>query len=428
MLKNHYERFQMDVCTEKLDNGLTVHLIPKPGFKQVFSTFTTKYGSINRQFRVNSDSDITTVPDGIAHFLEHKMFEEEDGDVFTDFAVHGASANAFTSFDQTTYLFSCTDDVEQNTKTLLDFVQRPYFTTENVEKEKGIIGQEIRMYDDNPDWRGFFGLLRAMYENHPVRIDIAGTIDSIAKITKDMLYQCYKTFYHPSNMIYVAVGGFDPVRLLEVIKQNQAVKSFEKAPEIVLQYPEEPGTAHEPKTIIQLGVAQPRCLIGWKDATWGKASTDLLRQELLTGLILDTLFGRSSTLYDELIESQLIDQQFSWEYEISPAFGYSMVGGNTTDYDKLVAHIEQELSQVMQSGINLDDFERSRKKAIGRFMSGLDQTSYIGRSFTSYALKDADFFKTVDILESLKIEDANERLRQHFVPSQQSASIVTAKK
>jgi predicted Zn-dependent peptidase len=427
MLQNHYERFQMDVYSEKLDNGLTVHLIPKPGFGQVFSTFTTRYGSINRQFRVNRDPNTTTVPDGIAHFLEHKMFEEEHGDVFNDFAVHGASANAFTSFDQTTYLFSCTDNVRENTKTLLDFVQRPYFTDENVEKEKGIIGQEIRMYDDNPDWRGFFGLLRTMYENHPVRIDIAGTIDSISKITKDTLYHCYQTFYHPGNMIYVVTGGFDANELMEIIKQNQASKSFGPPPNIEQIYPAEPGKAYQAQNVVQLGVAQPRCLIGWKDSVWGKSGADLLHQELLTGLILDTIFGRSSTLYDELIESQLIDQQFSWEYEISEAFGYSMVGGNTTNPDKLVGRIVEELNKAVQNGLNENDFERSRKKAIGRFMSGLDQTSYIGRSFTSYALKGADFFKTVDILEKLTLEEAHERLREHFVPGQQSVSIVASK-
>jgi predicted Zn-dependent peptidase len=427
MVQNHYERFQMDVYSEKLDNGLTVYLIPKPGFGQVFSTFTTKYGSINRQFRVNHDANVTTVPDGIAHFLEHKMFEEEHGDVFNDFAVNGASANAFTSFDQTTYLFSCTDNVTENTKTLLDFVERPYFTVENVEKEKGIIGQEIRMYDDNPDWRGFFGLLRAMYENHPVRIDIAGTIESIAKITKDTLYHCYHTFYHPSNMIYVATGGFDPLQLMEVIKQNQAAKSFDKPPVIEHVYPVEAGKAFQSRSVVHLGVAQPRCLIGWKDSTWGKKGSNLLHQELLTGLILDTLFGRSSPLYDELIESQLIDQQFSWEYEISEAFGYSMVGGNTTNPDKLVARIEQELSKTLQNGIDETDFERSRKKAIGRFLSGLDQTTYIGRSFTSYALKDVDFFETVDILEKLTLKEAHDRFREHFVADQQSVSIVASK-
>lgn len=220
------------VYQAQLKNGLQVVLLPKPGFAQTFVTFSTHYGSIDRTFRVGQEKDYTVVPDGIAHFLEHKMFESEQGDVFPQFSRYGASANAFTTFDLTSYLFSCTDNLKENLNLLLDFVQDPYFTDTNVEKEKGIIGQEIQMYNDNPDARVFYDLLKALYQEHPVRIEIAGTIDSIAKITKDTLYECYNTFYHPGNMVLFAVGGFDPETVFEWISANQDKKSFDKIPTI----------------------------------------------------------------------------------------------------------------------------------------------------------------------------------------------------
>lgn len=422
-----YSRLREMMFTEQLDNGLCVFLFPKPGYQQVFATFSTHYGSIDSVFRLDGETDAIQVPDGIAHFLEHKMFESPDGDVFNDFAESGAAANAFTTFDQTTYLFSCTEHTMDNLRVLLDFVQEPYFTDENVEKEKGIIGQEIRMYDDNPEWRCFFGLLASLYENHPVRIDIAGTVDSIAKIDKETLYRCYRTFYHPSNMILCCVGGFDPKEMMEVIRQNQAGKSFNERPSIDRIYPEEPSAAGEPRRSAELSVSQPRCLIGWKDAETGLRGRALLEQEMLTGVILDVLFGRSSALYHQWIDEGLIDQQFTWEYEITPAYGYSLVGGNTPDPEKLIQSVNEAVDRAAEQGLSEEEFARGRKKAIGRFVGSLDSPNFIGRSFTAYYFKDADLFDTVQVLESLTLDQANRRLRAHFASSQQAMSIVTPK-
>ncbi|WP_317951263.1 EF-P 5-aminopentanol modification-associated protein YfmH, partial [Rossellomorea marisflavi] len=193
MKKITFDQLQENLYYEKMANGLDVYILPKEGFNKTYATFTTKYGSIDNHFAPLGEEELVKVPDGIAHFLEHKLFEKEDGDVFQQFSKQGASANAFTSFTRTAYLFSSTTNVERNLETLIDFVQDPYFTEKTVEKEKGIIGQEITMYDDNPDWRLYFGVIENMYKNHPVKIDIAGTIESITPITKDMLYQCYGT-------------------------------------------------------------------------------------------------------------------------------------------------------------------------------------------------------------------------------------------
>lgn len=412
--------------TDTLDNGLRVFLLPKAGFSQVYSTFTTNYGSIDRTFRLGSE-DFITVPDGIAHFLEHKMFESEEGDVFHDFAMHGASANAFTSFDLTTYLFSCTEDVLENTNILLDFVQHPYFTEETVEKEKGIIGQEIRMYDDNPEWRAFFGLLRAMYHEHPVRVDIAGTVESIAQITKDTLYKCYNTFYHPSNMIFFAAGGFDPEQMMTTIRENQGEKQFPAAESIERSFPEEQTRVYEKETVAHLGVSQPRALVGWKDKEVGLKGRDLLARELLTGVILDVLFGRSSDFYQRMIDEELIDGQFSWEYELTPTYGYSIVGGNTTDPTTLLARMDELVESACKSGLPDVEFERCRRKAIGRVMASMDSPSYLARSFTSYYLRGADLFESVELLESFTLEAANRRVQSHFQPEQRAVSLVLPK-
>lgn len=241
-----YPHLQETLYTEKMPGGLQVFILPKAGFKKTYATFTTRYGSVDNHFQVEGREEIR-VPDGIAHFLEHKMFEEPTGDIFSNFANKGASANAFTSFDRTTYLFTATEHIEDNLTTLIDFVQHPYFTDENVEKEKGIIGQEIQMYRDNPDWRSYYGLIEAMYSKHPIRIDIAGTVESISKITKGTLYECYNTFYHPSNMILFVVGGINPESIMELIRSNQAAKTFEPQGMIRRYFEQEPYEIQEKK-------------------------------------------------------------------------------------------------------------------------------------------------------------------------------------
>ncbi|WP_145614081.1 EF-P 5-aminopentanol modification-associated protein YfmH, partial [Bacillus licheniformis] len=228
-----FEQLKETLYYEKMPGGLDVYVLPKEGFNKTYAVFTTKYGSIDNQFVPLGKDEMVRVPDGIAHFLEHKLFEKEDGDVFQQFSRQGASANAFTSFTRTAYLFSSTSNVEENLETLVDFVQDPYFTEKTVEKEKGIIGQEINMYDDNPDWRLFFGLIENMYQEHPVRIDIAGTIESISHITKDLLYECYETFYHPSNMLLFVVGPVDPEAIIRQVRENQQKKPYTDQPEIV---------------------------------------------------------------------------------------------------------------------------------------------------------------------------------------------------
>jgi len=401
-----YKQIDEVLYYEKQDSGLDVYILPKKGFNKTFATFTTKYGSVDNWFIPLGKEDYTKVPDGIAHFLEHKMFEKEDGDVFQLFSKQGASANAFTSFTRTAYLFSCTSNFEKNLTTLINFVQEPYFTEATVEKEKGIIGQEINMYDDNPDWRLYFGTIANMFHNHPVKIDIAGTIESIDKITKDMLYECYNTFYHPSNMLLFIVGAVDPEQTMELIRNNQSSKSYKEAPEIKRKNDVEPKEVEKEKQVIRMNVSTPKVLVGLKAGNIQLTGAELLKNELTINLLLDILFGRSSEMYETLYSSGLIDSTFSYDYTQEQDFGFAMIGGDSSKPDELAEKIiNYLLEKKNQDGINEEILTRTKKKKIGGFLRSLNSPEYIANSFTRYAFYNTSLFEIVPILESITLQD-----------------------
>ncbi|GAM14985.1 EF-P 5-aminopentanol modification-associated protein YfmH [Mesobacillus selenatarsenatis] len=406
MEKITFEQLQEEMYYEKLNNGLDVYILPKKGFNKTYATFTTKYGSIDNHFLPPGKDDYVKVPDGIAHFLEHKLFEKEDGDVFQQFSKQGASANAFTSFTRTAYLFSSTSNVEKNLETLIDFVQEPYFTEKTVEKEKGIIGQEITMYDDNPDWRLYFGLIQNMYKNHPVSIDIAGTIESISDITKDMLYECYETFYHPSNMLLFVVGQVNPDEIMGLIKENQGKKEYKNQPEIKRVFDEEQAGVAEKKQVLKMNVQTSKCLVGIKAAAPTESGKEMLKKELSINVMLDILFGKSSENYTELYGSGLIDDTFSYDYTEEQGFGFAMVGGDTNEPDVLASKLETMLMDAKAGrGLTDDNLERTKKKKIGAFLRAVNSPEYIANQFTRYAFNDMDLFDVVPVLESLTLDD-----------------------
>ena len=401
-----YKQLDEVLYYEKQANGLDVYILPKKGFNKTFATFTTKYGSVDNWFIPIGKEEYEKVPDGIAHFLEHKMFEKEDGDVFQLFSKQGASSNAFTSFTRTAYLFSCTSNFEKNLTTLINFVQEPYFTEATVEKEKGIIGQEINMYDDNPDWRLYFGTIANMYHNHPVKIDIAGTIESIDKITKDMLYECYNTFYHPSNMLLFIVGAVDPEETMELIRNNQNSKSYAEASEIKRKNDPEPIEVEKDKKVIRMNVSTPKVLVGIKAGNSQLTGAELLKNELAINLLLDILFGRSSEMYETLYSSGLIDGTFSYDYTQEQDFGFAMIGGDSSSPDELADKIINHLLEKRdQDGINEEILTRTKKKKIGGFLRSLNSPEYIANSFTRYAFHNTSLFEIVPVLESITLQD-----------------------
>jgi len=420
-----YEHLQETLYYEVMDNGLHVYILPKPGFQKTYATFATKYGSVDNHFQVEGQEAVK-VPDGIAHFLEHKMFEEPTGDIFATFASHGASANAFTSFDQTVYLFSATEYVNENIQTLVDFVQNPYFTDQNVEKEKGIIGQEIDMYADNPDWRVYFGLIEVMYQKHPVHIDIAGTVESIRTITKEMLYECYNTFYHPSNMLLFVVGGVDPQEVIDMVRSNQEQKDYKPQGSIQRFFEPEPEQVGEARREAKLAVSLPKCLFGFKETDVGLTGEKLLRRDMTTQLMMDLLFGSSTRLFQKLYDEDLISDSFGHEYNSSPQYAFSAIGGDTKDPDQLLARIREEVDAIVEKGFESTDFERARKKKIGGYLRMLNSPENIAHEFTRQQFRGGDFFNMLPLYESITLEDVNLRLREHIRWDHLAVSLVVS--
>ncbi len=406
MKKIAFQQLNETLYHEKMNNGLEVYILPKEGFNKTFATFTTKYGSIDNHFVPLNKEKSEIVPDGIAHFLEHKLFEKEDGDVFQQFSQQGAAANAFTSFTRTAYLFSSTSQVDRNLETLMDFVQEPYFSKETVEKEKGIIGQEITMYDDNPDWRLYFGTIENMYHNHPVKIDIAGTIDSIHEISKDDLYLCYETFYHPSNMLLFVVGNVNPDEVMKQIKTNQDAKEFAPEQAIERHFENEPDTVAKKERVIHMPVQTPKCMVGIKDLPIKLENKERLKRELVLQLMFDMLFGRSSNGYRDLYDQGLIDDSFSYDFTQEKGFGFGLAGGDSEDPNKLAESIKKILLGAKEGkGLEATSFDRLIKKKIGLFLRSLNSPEYIANQFTRFAFLNTNLFDVVPVLETITFED-----------------------
>ncbi|MEK3886910.1 EF-P 5-aminopentanol modification-associated protein YfmH [Bacillus sp. FSL K6-3431] len=424
-----FDQLKETLYHETLENGLEVYLLPKQGFNKTFATITTKYGSIDNQFIPLNQEQLKLVPDGIAHFLEHKMFEKEAGDVFQQFSKQGASANAFTSFTRTAYLFSSTSKTEQNLETLLDMVQEPYFTEGTVEKEKGIIGQEITMYDDNPDWRLYFGVIENMYHQHPVKIDIAGTIESISHITADLLYECYHTFYHPSNMLLFVTGPVKPEDMMMFIRENQASRQYESASEIVRHFEDEPVQVAEKKQVLEMNVQTSKCLVGVKANNVNQSGSDMLKNELTINILLDMLFGKSSDNYDELYNSGLIDDTFQFDYTQEQGFGFAIIGSDTKDPDLLTEQLQTMMLEA-KNGQKLTEIamERAKKKRIGGFMRSVNSPEYIANQFTRYAFNEMNFFEIVPVLEELTFSDVKEAANSFFTEERMTTCHVIPKK
>ncbi len=423
MEKLDYPQVQETLFREVLDNGLEVIVLPKEGFHKTYATFSTKYGSIDNHFAVGSQVP-SKVPDGIAHFLEHKMFEEPEGDIFAVFASNGASANAYTTFDRTVYLFSATENIHANLETLIDFVQRPYFTDANVEKEKGIIEQEIQMYRDNADWRVYFGLIDALYQKHPVHIDIAGTPESIRQIDKETLYRCYETFYHPTNMLLFVVGGVDAEEVFRLVRANQARKTFAPQGDINRFFEEEPAPVKMPRRVAQLPVSLPKFMMGFKEKNGPGQAKSALLQETASKLMLEAVIGSSSSLYQKLYDQSLISDSFGHEYNSGPGYAFSVIGGDTPDPDKLLAEIRSALEALIAGGISEEAFMRAKRKKIGSYLRMLNSPESIAGEFTRYRFRESDMFDVLAGYESCTLEQVNERLRAHFDFNQLAVSIV----
>ncbi len=412
------------VVFQKLDNGLEIFVLPKEGYTKKYAMFGTNYGSIDNKFKLTKDNKVIEVPEGIAHFLEHKLFESEEGGVFNSFSKLGSSVNAYTNFNSTCYLFSCTDKFYENLKILLDFVQSPYLTDENVEKEKGIIEQEIRMYEDNPNWKVFFNSLKSLYKNHPVKIDIAGTVESIMQITKEDLFTCYNNFYVPNNMIVFIVGDVDPDKVFDEVESSlkETYNKIEGQVERIL--PDEPDDIVEKRIVENLSVSIPLFNIAFKDTDINLRNIDLLKKDIEITIILDMIFGRSSKLFMDLYDTGLINDNFEHEYTFDKSYGHSMIGGESKDPEKVYEKICDEISLIHKEGLNKDDFLRVKKKSIGQHLSSYNSVEFIANTFVSYYFKGINLFDYIEILKKLTLEDVNKRFKEHFDIEKSVLSII----
>lgn len=384
-------------------SGLKIYILEKPQYNSAYAVFGTKYGSIDTCFSVNGEK--TQVPEGIAHFLEHKLFESEDGDAFTKYAATGAYANAYTSFDRTCYLFSCSDRFYDNLGILLDFVQSPYFTAETVQKEQGIIGQEIRMYDDNPKWRVMFNMLLAMYKKHPVRIDIAGTVESIAEIDDKLLYKCYNTFYNPSNMFICIAGNVNSEKVLSQI--NGAVKTNDPI-EIERIGCDEPDEVSESYVEQKLEVAQPIFCFGYKEAMDKPERT--VKEKVCTSLLLEIIAGDASPLYKKLINEGLINDEFSFEYFTGNGYSSVIFEGESMDPKKVAEEIKSEVERLKADGIDKKLFSAVRCGMYGEAVRSFNSVENIATQLVGCAMSDSGLFDELKYLKSVTPDDIYKRL------------------
>ncbi len=409
----------------RVEPGMDLYVLPRPGYQKKYAIFSTRFGSIDNKFRIAPEQEFTDLPDGVAHFLEHKLFEDEGGNVFDRFAALGASANAYTSFTQTTYLFSCTERFAESFGVLLDFVQEPFFTEQTVQKEQGIIGQEIKMYEDHPHWRVFFNLLESLYQAHPVRNDIAGTVESISRITPELLYRCYNTFYHPSNMAVFVVGDLDPQQVYNLTEANIGARGYMPLGSIVRSFPTEPPEVLKRRAEQQLVVSEPIVFLGFKDITVEKLKgRDLMRREILMELLLDILFGTSEKLYNDLYRDDLIDENFGAEYTAESNYGYVMIGGETKDPDRLCERIMGAIDALKKMGIDQEQFERHRRKMLGGYIRRFNSLEFIANNFLAYRFRETDLFELPSIMQEVKLEEVIALAAENLNPKRHAVSLI----
>ena len=417
-----YPKLGEQFYEQKLPNGLCVRVLPKPGFARRYAFLGVNFGSIDTHFTLGGRE--YRVPDGIAHYLEHKMFDLPEGDATEQFAAHGGSPNAFTSYTMTAYYFDCTEEFEENLRILLRLVTVPYFTPESVEKERGIIAQEIRMYEDSAESRVYEDLFRGMFAAHPVRVPVAGTVESIAEITPQALYDCHAAFYRPGNMILCVAGDVDPETVVRIARELTPEAS---APLPVRDY----GAAEAlscPMPIQQrvMEVAMPTFAFGFKCAP--PAQDALMRREVLGDLAAEILAGESSELYQRLYERGLIDAGFSVGYESVKDACLLSASGDSTDPEAVQRALLSEAAHIANNGVDPAQFARLVKSALGRRTRDLDSFESICYLMGgSYYFDGVDYLRFPEVYASVTPEDVRRFLAETVQPERAALAVVRPK-
>ena len=421
MNRIEYKELDEVLYTEKLENGLTVLVLPRKGFTKKLAYFMTDYGSVHTHFSL--DGVEYTAPAGVAHYLEHKLFDMPGGrDVSAEFAQLGAMTNAFTSYDLTAYYFSCTDNFDACLKLLLEFVSTPYFTEESVAKEQGIIDQEIGMNADAPDSVVFENMVKELYHVHPVRVPILGTSETIREITPEVLHLCHRAFYTPGNMLLCVVGDVDPEAVAEAARQVLGTDA--KSVGVKLPFGEESMTHAAEDISCAMEVAMPMFSMAFKCEPLGKGD-DAIRREMVADLAAEVLFGESSQLYLKLYEEGIIDSSFGGGFETMDGCAMLLCTGDSHDPEAVREALLTRAEELAQDGVEEETFLRLKRSAFGRRIRGLDSFDSTCFRLCAYHFSDFDYFRFPEIYRQIEAEEIRAFLKQVVRRERCTLSVIT---
>ena len=422
MDKKLYPRIGEEVIWVTLDNGLPVCIVPKKGFSRKYALFATRYGGMDMRFRLNGQWLDT--PAGIAHYLEHKMFDTEDGNALQELAMNGAEPNAFTSNAITCYYFDSTEKFYENLEILLSFVSVPYFTDESVEKEQGIIGQEIGMIEDNPEWQVYKQLMQSLYHTSPARTPVAGSVESIRKITAQTLYDCHRAFYTPANMCLVVVGDVEPQQVLDIARRVLPKDSGEL---IERDYgAEEPTEAARAYAEERMEVSMPSFLVGFKCPPQ-HGGEEQHRFAAIGELACDVLMGESSPLYARLYSQGLINGSFGAAFDILPGAAYAYAGGDSKDPNAVAEAILAEAQRLVREGVDEDYYKRIVNANFGAALRELNSFESIAVSMAEGRFQGYDPYRFPEIYDSITAADVLAFLRENVTRSHMALSVIAPK-
>ena len=411
---------------EKLENGMTVIIIAKPELDKKYVIWGTHFGSIDNRFIMPETKEEVFIPDGVAHFLEHKMFEQPNGTNSLDtLMAMGIDANAYTTNDHTAYLFECTDNFYEGLDELMDYVQHPYFTEENVEKEKGIIAQEIKMYDDEPGWRLYINAMDCMYKENPIKIDIAGSVESISKINPDVLYKCYNTFYNPSNMIMVVCGNFKPEEMIEEIKRR--LLPHKKQKEIKRIYPEKEKVINKKYNEQEMEVSIPLFAFGIKDVEDNNNKEELVKKHIAIEILLNMIIGKSSDAYKELYSEGILLSEPDLDYEFSDEYAHILISGQSKNPEKVRSKLEEEIEKYKINGLNEENFSRISKKVYGDYVVEYNNVGDIARMFLADKMKGINSFDYIEKYTTVTKEYTEDVLKNVFKKENMVMSVIKSR-
>ena len=411
------------VYIEKLESGFTIFCIPKKNTKKKYAVCGVGYGSNYNHFIIENEKKEIKIPDGVAHYLEHKMFEQENGTNSLDrLSSLGVDANAYTTNDHTAYLFECTNNFEEGLEELLNYVQNPYFTDENIEKERGIISQEIKMYEDDPDWKVYINCMNALYKNNTIKIDVAGSVDSIKKINKETLYQCYNNFYVPENMVLIIVGNFEPNEIIQKVRKKITIKNKNKA-QIIKQ--SEPMEINNKEIIEKMDISIPIFTIGYKVNPVVK---EKVKRTICIEILLEIIFGISSDTYNELYKNGFIYENLTTSFEWSTEeYAHILIQGKSFDFSKVKDTINKKIDEIKNTGINDDIFEMAKRKVYGLYVREFNDISSEAMIFTVNYFKQVNPFDYIEEFKNISKEYLINVLNEVFMESNEVISVIIPK-